>query len=139
TATGPPPCSSGFPLMGYAPPAAAQGAQPMDLNLLRIRENVLKKAWLDSFYIGPGFSFDRYYAIHDKLLDLGASPPVVTSHYAYSKALGFDPSQYNISGLSLNLLWDSRDSTINPYRGHYGSVSYHWKPTQLVISKYRSQ
>ncbi|HZW88660.1 MAG TPA: hypothetical protein VFF12_06240 [Myxococcaceae bacterium] len=126
---------SGFTLNGYGTTSAIEGAQPMDLNLLRIRENVLKKAWLDSFYIGPGFSFDRYYAIHDKLLDLGASPPVVTSHYAYSTALGFNPSQYNISGLSLNLLWDSRDSTINPYRGHYGSVSYQWNPTWLGSAK----
>jgi hypothetical protein len=127
--------SSGFTLNGFGTTSAIEGAQPMDLNLLRIRENFLKKAWLDSFYIGPGFSFDRYYAIHDKLLDLGASPPVVTSHYAYSKALGFNPSQYNISGVSLNLLWDSRDSTINPYRGHYGSISYQWNPTWLGSAK----
>jgi len=133
--TGQTPISTGFTLNGYGSTTSIQGAQPMDLNLLRIRENFLKKAWLDSFYIGPGFSFDRYYAIHDKLLDLGASPPVVTSHYAYSRALGFDPSQYNISGLSLNLLWDSRDSTINPYRGHYGSISYQWNPTWLGSAK----
>jgi hypothetical protein len=133
--TGFTPVSTGFTLNGYGTTAAVQGAQPMDLNLLRIRENFLKKAWLDAFYIGPGFSFDRYYAIHDKLLDTGASPPVITSHYAYSKALGFNPSQYNISGLSLNLLWDSRDSTINPYRGHYGSISYQWNPTWLGSAK----
>ena len=133
--TGIPPISTGFTLNGYGTTAAIEGAQPMDLNLIRIRENVLKKAWLDSFYIGPGFSFDRYYAIHDKLLDLSASPPVVTSHYAYSTALGFNPAQYNISGISLNLLWDSRDSTINPYRGTYASVSYQWNPTWLGSAK----
>jgi hypothetical protein len=127
--------TTGFTLNGFGTTAAIQGAQPMDLNLLRIRENFLKKAWLDHFYIGPGFSFDRYYAIDDKLLDLNANPPVVTSHYAYSKALGFNPSQYNISGASLNLLWDSRDSTINPYRGHYGSISYQWNPTWLGSAK----
>jgi hypothetical protein len=133
--TGIPPITSGFTLNGYGTTAAVEGAQPMDLNLLRIHENFLKKAWLDAFYIGPGFSFDRYYAIHDKLLDLNASPPVVTSHYAYSKALSFNPSQYNISGVSLNLLWDSRDSTISPYRGHYASVSYQWNPTWLGSAK----
>jgi hypothetical protein len=133
--TGQTPISTGFSLNGLGTTTAVQGAQPMDLNLLRIRENFLKKAWLDSFYIGPGFSFDRYYGINDKLLNLDASPPVVTSHYAYSKALGFNPSQYNISGLSLNLLWDSRDSTINPYRGNYASVSYQWNPTWLGSAK----
>jgi len=127
--------SSGFTLNGFGTTSAIEGAQPMDLNLLRIRENFLKKAWLDFFYIGPGFSFDRYYAIHDKLLDLSAGPPVVTSHYAYSKALGFNPAQYNISGVSLNLLWDSRDSTINPYRGNYASAQYQWNPTWLGSAK----
>ena len=133
--TGFKPVTTGFTLNGFGTTAAVQGAQPMDLNLLRFRENFLKKAWLDAFYIGPGFSFDRYYGIEDKLLDLNATPPVVTSHYAYSKALGFNPSQYNISGLSLNLLWDSRDSTINPYRGHYASASYQWNPTWLGSAK----
>ena len=130
-----PGASTGFTLNGFGTTSAIEGAQPMDLNLLRIRENFLKKAWLDSFYIGPGFSFDRYYAIDDKLLDLSASPPVVTSHYAYSKALGFNPAQYNISGVSLNLLWDSRDSTINAYRGHYASIGYQWNPTWLGSAK----
>ena len=133
--TGIPPISTGFTLNGYGTTVAIEGAQPMDLNLIRIRENFLKKAWLDAFYLGPGFSFDRYYAIHDKLLNLSASPPVVTSHYAYSTVLGFNPAQYNISGLSLNLLWDSRDSTINPYRGTYASVSYQWNPTWLGSAK----
>ena len=126
-----PGASTGFTLNGFGTTSAIEGAQPMDLNLLRIRENFLKKAWLDSFYIGPGFSFDRYYAIHDKLLDLSASPPVVTSHYAYSKVLGFPTGAYNTSGLSLNLLWDSRDSTINPYRGYYAAISYQLNPTFL--------
>jgi len=129
--TGQTPISTGFTLNGFGTTTAIEGAQPMDLNLIRIHENFLKKAFWPSFYLGPGFSFDRYYAIHDKLLDLGATPPVVTSHYAYSRALGFNPSQYNISGLSLNLLWDSRDSTINPYRGMYAAISYEWNPTWL--------
>ena len=128
--TGPTPVSSGFTLNGYGTTAAVEGAQPMDLNLIRIREHFLKKV-TGAFYIGPGIDFDRYYAIHDKLLDLSASPPVVTSHYAYSKVLGFPTGAYNTSGLSLNLLWDSRDSTINPYRGYYAAISYQLNPTFL--------
>ncbi|HTS79687.1 MAG TPA: hypothetical protein VMH40_03730 [Myxococcaceae bacterium] len=133
--TGQTPISTGFTLSGYGTTTAVQGAQPMDMNLIRIRENFLKKAWTDAFYIGPGFSFDRYYAIEDKLLDLNANPPVITSHYAYSKALGFNPSHYNISGVSLNLLWDNRDSTINPYRGMYAAISYQVNPTWLGSAK----
>ena len=28
----------------------------------------------------------------------------------------------------MNLLFDSRDSTINAYRGMYASISYQWNP-----------
>jgi hypothetical protein len=128
--TGPTPASSGFTINGIGTTAAVEGAQPMDLNLIRIREHFLKKV-KGAFYIGPGIDFDRYYAVHDLKLDLAATPPVVTSHYAYSKALGFPTGAYNTSGVSLNVLWDSRDSTINPYRGSYASISYQWNPTFL--------
>ena len=93
---GPGETSGGFTLNGYGTTSLVKGAQPMDLNLIRIRENFLKRV-TETFYIGPGFDFDRYYAIDDSLLDLGATPPVVTSHYAYSTALGFDPGAYNTS------------------------------------------
>jgi surface antigen Omp85-like protein len=132
--TGQTPISTGFTLNGFGTTTAIQGAQPMDLNLIRIRENFLKRV-TDNFYIGPGFNFDRYYAIHDLLLDLNANPQVITSHYAYSKALGFNPGAYNTSGPSLNLVWDSRDSTINPYRGLYASLSYQWYPHFLGSAK----
>src|SRR5262249_55606929 len=67
--TGQAPVSTGFTLNGFGTTTAVQGAQPMDLNLIRIRENFLKRV-TDTFYIGPGFNFDRYYAIRDLLLDL---------------------------------------------------------------------
>jgi hypothetical protein len=127
---GPGETSGGFTLNGYGTTSLVKGAQPMDLNLIRIRENFLKRV-TETFYIGPGFNFDRYYAINDRLLDLGATPPVVTSHYAYSTALGFNPGAYNTSGPSLNLVWDSRDSTINPYRGIYAALAYQWYPHWL--------
>jgi len=144
--TGPTPVSGGFTINGIGTTAAVEGAQPMDLNLIRIRENFLKRV-KGPFYLGPGVSFDRYYAIHDKLLDLSASPPVVTSHYAYSAVSGFPTGAYNTSGLSLNLIWDSRDSTINPYRGTYAAITYQWNPTflgtthqdsSLLIGEYRT-
>jgi Omp85 superfamily domain len=128
--TGHTPVSQGFTLSGFGTTAAISGAQPMDLNLLRIRENVFKKVW-GPLYVGPGFSFDRYYAIHDLSLDLNATPAVVTSHYAYSKLNGFPTGAYTEAGISLNVLWDSRDSTINPYRGSYASLAYQWTPEFL--------
>ena len=128
--TGPTPVSGGFTLNGYGTTAGVEGAQPMDFNLIRIRENFLKRV-TGTFYIGPGFNFDRYYAIRDLSLNLEATPPAVTSHYGYSKALGFNPAAYNISGPTLGVLWDSRDSTINAYRGLYAALTYQWYPTWL--------
>jgi Omp85 superfamily domain len=128
--TGHTPVSQGFTLSGFGTTAAISGAQPMDLNLLRIRETAFKKVW-GPLYVGPGFSFDRYYAIHDLSLDLNATPAVVTSHYAYSKLNGFPTGAYTEAGISLNVLWDSRDSTINPYRGSYASLAYQWTPEFL--------
>ena len=128
------PVSQGFTINGIGNTAAVEGAQHMDMNLLRFRQNALRNVW-NALYIGPGLSFDRYYGIVDERLDLSASPPVVTSHYAYSSAAGFGTKAYNTSGLSLNFLYDTRDSTINAYRGVYASLSYQWNPTWFGSSK----
>ena len=132
--TGHSPVSQGFTIGGFGTTAAVEGAQPMDMNLLRFRQNALRKVW-GALYVGPGLAFDRYYGIEDHRLDLSANPPVVTSHYAYSTIEGFGTKAYNSSGLSLNLLYDTRDSTINAYRGVYASLSYQWNPTWLGSSK----
>jgi hypothetical protein len=132
--TGHNPVSSGFTISGIGTTAAITGAQPMDMNLLRFRQNALKKVW-GPLYLGPGFAFDRYYAIDDRSLDLSASPPVVTSHYAYSQVTGFGTRAYTASGVSLSVIADTRDSTINAYRGYYAGLSYQWNPTFLGSSK----
>jgi Omp85 superfamily domain len=106
----------------------------MNMDLLRFRQNALKRVW-GPIYVGPGFSFDRYYAIEDRSLDLSATPAVVTSHYAYSQITGFGTRAYTASGASLNVIYDSRDSTINAYRGSYASISYQWNPTFLGSSQ----
>ena len=128
------PVSQGFTINGIGNTAAVEGAQHMDMNLLRFRQNALRNVW-NALYIGPGLSFDRYYGIVDQRLDLSASPPVVTSHYAYSTLEGFGTKAYNTSGLSLNFLYDTRDSTINAYRGVYASLSYQWNPTWFGSSQ----
>jgi hypothetical protein len=132
--TGHAPVSSGFTLNGLGTTAAVAGAQPMDMNLIRLRETALKKVW-GALYAGVGISFDRYYGIVDRSLDLQASPPVVTSHYAYSVLEGFSTGAYTVSGASLNVAFDNRDSTINPYRGYYANLSYQWNPTFLGSSQ----
>ncbi len=126
--TGTTPVSTGFTIGGVGTTAGIPGGQPMDFSLVRFHQNALKKVW-GNLYVGPGVSFDRYYAIDDESLNLSATPPVVTSHYAYSRVAGFPTGQYNESGLNINVLFDSRDSTINAYRGMYANISYQWNPT----------
>jgi hypothetical protein len=98
------------------------GAQPMDFNLIRFHQAALRRV-KGSFYAGGSVRFDRYYDIEDQSLDLAASPPQVTSHYAYSRQFGFNPAAYSATALAAELLYDSRDSTISAYRGWYLSGS----------------
>src|SRR5262249_44229417 len=132
--TGHTPVSSGFTLNGFGTTAAVSGAQPMDMNLIRFRETALQRV-SGALYAGLGVSFDRFYGIVDRSLDLQASPPVVTSHYAYSMLEAFSTGAYTVSGVSLNVAFDNRDSTINPYRGYYANLSFQWNPTFLASSQ----
>ena len=50
----------------------------------------------------------------------------MTPHYVYSKKYGFDTARYILSGLSLNLVYDSRDNMINPYKGIYANINYRY-------------
>ena len=111
-----------------------EGAQPMDFNLLRFHQTVLRRV-AGSFYAGASYRLDRYFAIADRHLDLGAVPPAVTSHYAYSVQYGFSTAAYTASGVGAELLYDSRDSTLSAYRGWYLSGSFRWFPAALGSSQ----
>jgi hypothetical protein len=120
--------------LGTGPAAMDAPAINEDFNLVRIHETLFRKVWGD-FYAGLGYRLDRYYAIQDEGMDLQGPAPVVGPNYAYSLAYGFDPDQYTTSGLNLAVLYDSRDSTIDPYRGFYGSANFTLTPTFLGSSR----
>ncbi len=132
------PISSGITIGGYGETAAVPGAQPMKFDLLRFHQSVLKKL-VGPLYGGVAVRFDRYFDIDDELLDLNSTPPVVTSSYAYSRYFGFNPTQYNIVSVGLEVLYDSRDSTINPYRGVYANIVFRGNPTWLGSSQDSTQ
>ena len=136
--TGIPPVGGGFNIGGYGQTEAVPGAQPMKWDLLRFHQAVLKKV-TGPLYLGGALRFDRYYNIVDESLNLTGSPPTLTSHYAYSKYYGFNSNQYNIVSLGLEALYDSRDSTINPYRGIYANFVLRGNPTWLGSTKNSSQ
>lgn len=102
------------------------GEQPMDFQWLRIHETALREI-RENFYVGLGYHLDRYQNIIDKNLDVANKK--YTDHYLYTVQRGFDPTQYSISGLSFNLVFDSRDNQINPYRGFYANGQYKFNST----------
>ncbi len=132
--TGTPLVASGFSIDGWGDTRPIAGAQPMKFDLLRFHQNALRKAW-GHLYVGGGYRIDRYFSIVDESLNLTGSPPVVTSHYAYSVYYGFNPAEYTLSGVSADVLYDSRDSTINPYKGFYGHLLLSGFPTWLGSSE----
>jgi len=132
--TGTPLTSTGFSISGWGNTTPIDGGQPMKFDLLRFHQVALRRVW-GNLYVGGGPWIDRYFNIVDESLDLQAQPAVVTSHYAYSVANGFDPSAYTLLGLTLDLSYDSRDSTINAYRGYYARLSLGGFPTWLGSSK----
>jgi len=136
--TGPIPVAGGITIGGWGETAAVPGAQPMNWDLLRFHQSVLKKV-AGPLYIGGAFRFDRYYAIEDLNLNLAANPPVVTSSYAYSRYFGFNPDQYNTVSVGVQVLYDSRDSTVNPYRGIYADFVFRGNPTWLGSSQDSTQ
>jgi hypothetical protein len=98
-------------------------AQPLKFHFIRFYQSVsfrIKK----TFYIGTGYFLDSYFNIEDEKLRLNAGDSLITSHYAYNKYYDFDETKYLSSALNVNMISDTRDNMINPYRGHFLMISW---------------
>ena len=51
-----------------------------------------------------------------------------TNHYNYNTKYEFDYNEYVVNGLSLNLLYDSRDNQINTNNGMFANINYRINP-----------
>jgi hypothetical protein len=120
----------GVSLGGLGTTAVVSGQQDMDFDFVRFHQVVLRRI-AGPFYAGASYRLDRHYHVVDRELDLAASPPVVTSHAAYGEQFGFPLGAYTASGLSAEVVYDSRDSTISAYRGSYLNGSFRAYPTWL--------
>ena len=118
-------------------------AQHLKYDLIRFHE-IGSWQLFPNIFAGIGFQFDRYTNIKDEKLATGDSANAF--HYQYSKAHGFDPTQYNIGGWNINFLYDSRDNQVNAYHGYYANLNYSInttafgssKASQILLLEYRS-
>lgn len=99
--------------------------QPMNYNYFKFHETVSYTIF-PSFFIGAGIHFDSYTNINDKLLDVPNEK--YTYHYNYSKKYGFSDKNYAVNGMSLNLMYDTRDNLINTNNGLFLNGNYRFNP-----------
>jgi apolipoprotein N-acyltransferase len=121
--TGPQVFTSDGTVAGEGNTTRVNGSQLIDFKQFGLHELILRRVG-EGFYLGAGYDHDGYDHIVDRKLSLDSPIPEITAHYAYSTYYGFDPSQQTVSGFSAAALYDSRDSTINPYRGIYGLLEF---------------
>jgi hypothetical protein len=105
-------------------------AQPLKFNFLRFYQSASYRIG-KSFYVGVGYNLDYYFNIQDEKLRLNPGDSLITSHYAYSQLYGFDTRDYYSSALNINIISDTRDNMINPYKGHFLMVS--WRGALKVV------
>ncbi len=122
----------GFQLGAYKDGVA--DGELMEFNLIRFHQTVLKQLKPD-FYVGVGYHLDMYSSINDQLLSLETEDQSITNHYAYSTLHGFNPEAYTTSGVSANVVYDSRDNVANPYTGQYAFLSFRAIPEFLGSDK----
>ncbi|MCU4155283.1 BamA/TamA family outer membrane protein [Carboxylicivirga sp. A043] len=103
-------------------------AQMMEFNYFRFHQTALKRYQDSRLFLGVGYHLDYHSDIQDNLLDFDADPQVLTSHYIYQTYHGMPIDQYTLSGLSLNVLYDSRDNAVNPYSGRYAFANIRINP-----------
>jgi hypothetical protein len=100
-----------------------EGSQPLTFKYVKVHYTALREVQ-DNFYVGIGYHYDYHFDIEDPTLDLAAPEPIVSSHYAYSTDHGFNPEEYSMAGTSLNFVYDSRDHTLNAYKGAFFQLGY---------------
>lgn len=99
--------------------------EPMNYNYLKFHQTA---SWevKNNYYVGAGVHLDWYSAIDDENLDVANGQ--LTHHYEYSQKYGYNDKQYAVNGVSLNLMYDSRDNQINTNNGMFANINYRFNP-----------
>ncbi len=99
--------------------------EPMDYNYFKFHQTV---SWevKNNYYVGAGVHLDWYTTITDNKLDIANGQ--LSNHYNYSKKYDYNDKEYFVNGLSLNLLYDSRDNQINTNSGMFANINFRFNP-----------
>ena len=108
--------------------------EPIEYNYIRLYESFYFKI-TDWLYTGLGYNLDHFSKIVDMKLDPDSLAENPTQHYRYCNEHGFDTAKYTMSGISLELLMDSRDNTIRPTKGLFANIAFRPNFTWLGSSK----
>lgn len=100
------------PTYGLGPHSLEQSSYPMDFVLYRFYQTVFQRVGVSHVFAGLGYHFDR----HDRIVDQRAAAGEATPYVIYS---GGALTHTQASGISANVLVDSRDNAINARRGVY--------------------
>ena len=88
----------------------------VDKSLIRIWETAYRRV-LSDLYIGAGLYWDRFYKVSDR----GVEPSVVNPFTSYPYGTS---GPYDNMGVSVDLLWESRDNPVNATEGYYATATY---------------
>jgi hypothetical protein len=122
---------------GLGSNSSVKNENPMDYTLFRFYETVLKQV-AGNFYAGVGFIYDRHFDITEK-----GNPDGSISDYALYGA----QSSTTSSGITLNVLIDMRNNSLNPTKGFYAAILFRdnkkflgstssWKSLVVDVRKY---
>lgn len=109
-------------------------SQPLKYNYLRLYETFLRRVGESHWYAGLGIMIDYNFKIRDESLRLDSAVHL-TSHYVYSQTYGFNTDHYGSNGLSAQIIHDTRDNPVSPYKGSYLNVGYRINPAFLGSSQ----
>jgi hypothetical protein len=100
---------------------------PMKFNYVKFQE-IINKRIVGDLYAGIGYHLDYYYTIKDENYSpaTDSTSELSTPHSVYSGKYNFNPTQYTLSGFSANVLYDTRDNQISPYKGIYANINYRY-------------
>ena len=121
--------NTGFNWQGI-PVSAIDGSYPIRYDYLKVHEIISYQVY-PNLYAGLGYHMDYYTDIRDEDLDLTGDTIMMTPHYFYCKEYGFDSSKYMLSGVSLNVVYDTRDNLVNPYSGIFANANFRYNLTML--------